>query len=184
MKRRGSAPGSPAPRCPHREDSCHAGWRLAECLGHAGIAEATLSLPHRAAALPDRNGANARPLAGSPKYSFPVRPQQIATLRFATASPVAGTEFQERLLAIGEWLKVNRDSIYGTTHGPLQELAFGRTTQKGKTVYLYVFDWPEGKWQLDGGRTLGFTQRAGRLGIQVPDAAPDPVATVLALKLK
>jgi hypothetical protein len=47
-----------------------------------------------------------------------------------------------------------------------------------------VFDWPEGKWQLDGGRTLGFTQRAGRLGIQVPDAAPDPVATVLALKLK
>ena len=106
-------------------------------------------------------------------------------------------EFEERLLAIGKWLKVNGDSIYGTTYGPLQGLAFGRTTQKGKTVYLHVFDWPGAKLQLDGlsprvaavtmldgGKPLRFTQQAGRVEIELPAAAPDPVATVLALKLK
>src|ERR1039458_5778728 len=40
-------------------------------------------------------------------------------------------EFQERLMAIGKWLKVNGDAIYGTTYGPLQELTFGRSTHKG-----------------------------------------------------
>ena len=106
-------------------------------------------------------------------------------------------EFEERLLAIGKWLKVNGDSIYGTTYGPLQGIGFGRTTQKGKTVYLHVFDWPQGKLQLegliarvasvtllDGGKALGFTQQGGRLEIQVPERAPDPVASVLALKMK
>jgi alpha-L-fucosidase len=106
-------------------------------------------------------------------------------------------EFEERLLAIGKWLKVNGDSIYGTTYGPLQRLTFGRTTQKDKTVYLHVFDWPKGKLQLeglngrvaavtmlDGGKALRFTQQAGRLEIEVPESAPDPVATVLALKMK
>jgi alpha-L-fucosidase len=106
-------------------------------------------------------------------------------------------EFEERLLAIGKWLKVNGDSIYGTTYGPVQGLSFGRTTQKGKTVYLHVFDWPKGKLaldgmtdrvasvaMLDGGKVLRHTQQAGRLEIEVPEAAPDAVATVLALKLK
>ena len=51
-------------------------------------------------------------------------------------------EFVERLQAMGKWLKVYGDSIYGTTYGPLQNLAFGKTTAKGKIVYLHVFDWP------------------------------------------
>ena len=60
-------------------------------------------------------------------------------------------EFTERLLAMGAWLKVNGDSIYGTTYGPLQNLSFGRSTRKDKTVYLHVFDWPtDGKLQVDG----------------------------------
>jgi hypothetical protein len=60
-----------------------------------------------------------------------------------------------------------------------------------------VFDWPSGKLQvegldarvaavtmLDGGKALPFTQQAGRLEIELPGSAPDPVATVLAVKLK
>lgn len=106
-------------------------------------------------------------------------------------------EFEERLLAIGKWLKVNGDSIYGTTYGPLQGLAYGRTTQKGKTVYLHIFDWPKGKLiveglsgqlasvsMLDGARPMRYARHAGRVEIEVPESAPDPVATVLALKLK
>ena len=51
-------------------------------------------------------------------------------------------EFVERLQEMGKWMKVYGDSIYGTTYGPLQNLAFGKTTAKGRLVYLHVFDWP------------------------------------------
>ena len=40
-------------------------------------------------------------------------------------------EFVERLEAMGKWMKVYGDSIYGTTYGPLQNLSFGKTTAKG-----------------------------------------------------
>jgi alpha-mannosidase len=66
--------------------------RLAECLGYAGTAEVALALPHRSAAITDFNGANRAPLGGGPRYRFPVRPQQIVTLRFAAGPPVAEPE--------------------------------------------------------------------------------------------
>jgi alpha-L-fucosidase len=106
-------------------------------------------------------------------------------------------EFQERLLAIGEWLKANGESIYGTTYGPWQNLAFGRTTAKGNTIYLHVFEWPKGKLVVNGakasilgvrllatGKSLPFTQKGDRLAITVPAAAPDAHASVLALKTR
>lgn len=104
-------------------------------------------------------------------------------------------EFEERLLVIGEWMKTNGEAIYGTTSGPLQGLPFGRTTAKGKTVYLHVFDWPAGGnlelngltapvasvRLLKGSQSLKFTQRNGRLAIDAPAQAPDPHATVIAV---
>ena len=62
--------------------------RLIECLGVAGPAEVTLNLPHRGAALTDLRGRNPQRLEGGPTYRFPVRPQQIVTLRFGAASSV------------------------------------------------------------------------------------------------
>ena len=50
---------------------------------------------------------------------------------------------QDRLFAIGRWLEVNGDSIYGTTRSPFKELSWGRATVKGNTIYLHVYDWPE-----------------------------------------
>jgi alpha-L-fucosidase len=97
-------------------------------------------------------------------------------------------EFVERLQAIGKWMKVNGDSLYGTTYGPWQNLPFGKTTAKGHTVYLHVFTWPS-KPQLDlpglgaavrqitvlaTGRKVQFQQAKGRLTIAVPPRAPDP----------
>jgi alpha-L-fucosidase len=50
----------------------------------------------------------------------------------------------ERLAAVGKWMRMNGDSIYGTTASPFSNpLAFGRATRKGQTIYLHVFDWPE-----------------------------------------
>jgi alpha-mannosidase len=75
-----------------RRDGSDIEVRLVECLGQAGTAELTLDLPHEQATQTDLTGRNARPLEGGPAYSFPVRPQQIVTLRFRTASPVAKAE--------------------------------------------------------------------------------------------
>ncbi len=62
--------------------------RCAECLGRAGQAVVTVDLPHRGAVLTDLVGSQRHPLTGGPEYRFPVRPQQIVTLRFGTDSTV------------------------------------------------------------------------------------------------
>jgi hypothetical protein len=67
--------------------------RLTECRGVAGMAEVTLNLPHQGAALTDLRGKNPQALEGNgPRYRFPVRPQQIVTLRFGAASSVGKIE--------------------------------------------------------------------------------------------
>jgi alpha-L-fucosidase len=102
-------------------------------------------------------------------------------------------EFVERLQGMGKWMKIYGDSIYGTTYGPLQNLAFGKTTAKGRLVYLHVFDWPqESRLEVPGlqgriaqitvlgdKRKLKFQQEGDKLIIQVPPTAPDPNDTVL-----
>jgi len=94
---------------------------------------------------------------------------------------------------MGQWMKVYGESIYGTTYGPLQNLTFGKTTAKGRIVYLHVFDWPaESRLEVPGlegrvaqitvlgdKRKLKFQQLSDKLTIQVPATAPDPNDTVL-----
>jgi len=107
-------------------------------------------------------------------------------------------EFVERLLAMGEWMKVNGDSIYGTTYGPWQNLPFGKTTAKGKAIYLHVLDWPS-KPELElpaitsrvsrvtllaTGHKIRFKQKKDRLLITVPSMAPDPNDSVLRIDTK
>ena len=48
----------------------------------------------------------------------------------------------ERLQAMGAWLDVHGEAIYGTTPGPIQGLDCCRTTQTDDAIYLHVFDWP------------------------------------------
>ena len=50
----------------------------------------------------------------------------------------------DRLLAIGDWLKINGEAIKGADRSPFTETPWGRATAKGNVVYLHVYDWPEG----------------------------------------
>jgi len=53
------------------------------------------------------------------------------------------TEFVERLHAVGEWLRKNGDSIYGTRGGPVKPRPWGVTTQKAGKIYVHLLDWPD-----------------------------------------
>lgn len=56
--------------------------------------------------------------------------------------------------SIGGWLNQNGQSIYGTERGQLPIPAWGVTTQKGKQIYLHVFNWPgDGNLELGGLKT-------------------------------
>lgn len=108
----------------------------------------------------------------------------------------------ERLKAIGEWMEVNSESIYGTTASPFHRLPWGRATKKahsgGTSLFLHVFDWPDnGKLVvpglknipasaklLEGGKNLSFEQGNGSLQIHLPPTAPDPFVSVIRLDIK
>jgi len=103
-------------------------------------------------------------------------------------------EFQQRLRAIGEWLSVNGDSIYGTTYGPFQGVPAIRTTAKSNRIFIHVFDWPSSGLELGDvkakvgsarllatGQRLNVTQTEDKLKIDLPQHAADPNVTTIAL---
>jgi alpha-L-fucosidase len=112
----------------------------------------------------------------------------------------------EDLNAVGAWMKLNGEAIYGTTASPLKtQPAWGRVTQKGDKLYLHVFDWPEnGKLVVEGLKSpvkeaylladptkqnLGMSS-AGWTGfgdttrttIELPPKSPDAIDTVVMLQ--
>ncbi len=107
----------------------------------------------------------------------------------------------DRLAAIGAWMEVNGEAIYGTTASPFSELSFdGRCTVRrngaATRLYLHVFDWPAGGElrlaglgnDIIGARLLAVesadvaARRAGAdVVIKVPQEAPDDVASVIVL---
>jgi alpha-L-fucosidase len=106
-------------------------------------------------------------------------------------------EFVERLQAIGRWMDVNGESIYGTTYGPLQNLPYGKTTAKNHTIFLHIFEWPGTSLQIEGVKPrvdrvemlsdksrLTFTQTGSTLSVQLPAKAPDSYVTVIRITLK
>jgi alpha-L-fucosidase len=104
-------------------------------------------------------------------------------------------EFQERLRAIGDWLAVNGESIYGTSYGPIQGLTAIRTTMKRETIFVHVFDWPSTALEVPAlsrkiisahllatGQSLKFRQSETGAQISLPAQAPDPNMSVIALR--
>lgn len=110
----------------------------------------------------------------------------------------------EDLNAVGAWMKVNGESIYGTSASPLKaQPAWGRVTKKGDKLYLHVFDWPkDGKLVLEGMvsepkeihlladskqklgiAASGWTGYEGNIMIDLPPQPLDPIDTVVVLTL-
>jgi alpha-L-fucosidase len=110
----------------------------------------------------------------------------------------------KNLKAVGEWLKINGEAIYGAGPSPFPRRALAAdagkqawycTTKPGK-LYIHLFKWPQGKFELAGvtekvtnahllsdrGSALPVTQVDGKLTVQLPATAPNPIATVLCLE--
>jgi len=56
----------------------------------------------------------------------------------------------DTLMAIGQWLELHGESIYGTRKGPVSPQEWGATTRKGNVVYVHVLDHPGGSLEITG----------------------------------
>ena len=102
------------------------------------------------------------------------------------------------LQALGTWLQVNGESIYGTVPGPFDRMPFyGGATQKGDSLYLLVFRWPKnGKLRLlgletdvlsaellDGGAKLAILKEGNQTTLHSNTKIQEAADTVVKLKL-
>lgn len=125
----------------------------------------------------------------------------------------------ERLKALGAWLAVNGEAIYGAGRTPFGEelggYVEGQKDDKGRTVfqartdwrcttkpsklYITLFKWPAGRFELDGLTSrvtkaylladakrspLEFTQNGEKLSVVLPGKPADELATVLCLEVQ
>ncbi|MEP2774685.1 MAG: alpha-L-fucosidase [Luteolibacter sp.] len=109
-------------------------------------------------------------------------------------------EENERLAEIGEWMKVNGESIYGTTYSPVDfDFPWGAMTQNDQKVYLHVMKWNPGSIEFNGivgkpakayfladpereALELEYDANGHVTRIAVPEEAPDVKDTVIALE--
>jgi alpha-L-fucosidase len=116
-----------------------------------------------------------------------------------TAEGVIPAESVRILKGVGRWLERNGEAVYQTTASPLPSVpAWGRVTQKGRKVYLHVFDWPaDGKLVVEGlkpnvqraylladkeRKPLHLQRTTGGVQIDIPANPPDPVGAVVVLE--
>jgi alpha-L-fucosidase len=104
----------------------------------------------------------------------------------------------ERLQAVGDWLAINGEAIYGTNAGPVQGLEWCRTTARQGKVFLHVFDWPQdGAIRLgglpgqvskayllqDNQTILKVSQQGQEVVICGPARPPDAINSVIVLEM-
>lgn len=103
-------------------------------------------------------------------------------------------EFVSRLGEMGQWLKVNGESIYGTRGGPFPPRNWGAVTQKGNRFYVHVLDWSDQLLALprlpkvksaallkDGRKVVVRDVGPGTV-LELPAGEMDPIDTVIVLE--
>jgi alpha-L-fucosidase len=102
-------------------------------------------------------------------------------------------EFVERLHQMGEWMRANGESIYGTRGGPITPRPWGVTTQKTGKIYVHVLDWQDELLALpklpairsaslrSTGKPVQIKQDAGGTVLRFPSADRDPIDTIIVL---
>jgi alpha-L-fucosidase len=104
----------------------------------------------------------------------------------------------DRLMAMGRWLKVNGDAIYGSHRTPFKTaLPFGYATEKPGKVFLEVTQWPQDgmiivpmknkiiKAYLLAQPNVQLITASSKEGsvIHLPKESPDPIASVVVLQI-
>ena len=103
----------------------------------------------------------------------------------------------ESLKSIGEWLKINGETIYGTTQGPISPTKEMVSTRKGKIVYLHVLDKNKDLLFIKDFKgkikTMKFYKNNGKASykitnygifIEIPDDQKDAIDTIIEITLK
>jgi len=113
----------------------------------------------------------------------------------------APPEATARLTAVGKWLSVNGEAVYGEKDrlsGRFEWMPTGTWTARGKTAYYWCSRWPGKELAIGGlktklkraaflatGRPIAFKQERDRLILTgLPKTSPDTVAGVAVLKLE
>ncbi len=105
---------------------------------------------------------------------------------------------EQRLLAMGDWLREHGEAIYGTGPSPFPNLPWGRCTTAPGKLYLHVFDWPRDVLDVPGLKndvtkaylltspdvSLTVTRTGERsVSVDVPEHMPNEDATVVVLEI-
>jgi alpha-L-fucosidase len=117
-----------------------------------------------------------------------------------TAQGEIPPESTKRLQQIGQWMKTNAPSIHAATPSPFKKLYWGKaTTGQDQTLYLHAFVWPNGSElivpltnkvttaKLLPSENTNLTTSNEEDGLHIknlPATPPDPLDTVIALKLE
>jgi len=101
------------------------------------------------------------------------------------------------LKQMGEWTKVNGETIYGTRGGPLSASEWGVMTQKGNKIYVHILNWQDETLTLpklgkkvvsaklfSNKRAIKFLDNEFGLSLKVPKEMMNDVDTIVELEVK